>query len=165
MHVKQLGQRMSESVLTEIILSVIFGLIKVGDFFSFSIYYAVSSAGFFCFYTIWMIMAFRTHAKRVSHRKTYYVTNLLVIAILAVPSIVLGFLKAEPYYYFLFYPFAAFKFLGLTDLPVSTLITNGILFLCYIICPMTVKRKRRRKHSGKGHGSGPVDTSNFIMKV
>ena len=137
MKVRNLGRRLNETFLPLITVSVPFELLVIGEYVSFGMAFAVVNAAAFLCYIVWNVTRLRKSLLDGMHRKTYYLTN-------GISS-----------------PLAFLKIAGFTSLTVSTSISLFVIIVAYLIVPKTVKRRRRRHHR---HGSGPVDTTNFIMR-
>ena len=161
MKVRNLGRRLNETFLPLITVSVPFELLVIGEYVSFGMAFAVVNAAAFLCYIVWNVTRLRKSLLDGMHRKTYYLTNGISILSVAAISLVMAIINLDPYYYFLFSPLAFLKIAGFTSLTVSTSISLFVIIVAYLIVPKTVKRRRRRHHR---HGSGPVDTTNFIMR-
>lgn len=161
MKVRNLGRRLNETFLPLIAASVLFELPVIGEYISFGMAFAVVNAAAFLCYIVWNVTRLRKSLLDGMHRKTYYLTNGIVILSVAAISLVMAIINLDPYYYFLFSPLAFLKIAGFTNLVTSTSVSLFVMIVTYLIVPKTVKRRRRRHHR---HGSGPVDTTNFIMR-
>lgn len=161
MKVRNLGRRLNETFLPLIAASVLFELPVIGEYISFGMAFAVVNAAAFLCYIVWNVTRLRKSLLDGMHRKTYYLTNGIVILSVAAISLVMAIFNLDPYYYFLFSPLAFLKIAGFTSLVTSTLVSLFVMIVAYLIVPKTVKRRRHRHHR---HRSGPVDTTNFIMR-
>ncbi len=161
MKVRNLGRRLNETFLPLITTSVLFELLVIGEYISFGMAFAVVNAAAFLCYIVWNVTCLRKSLIDGMHRKTYYLTNGIAILSVAAISLVMAIINLDPYYYFLFSPLAFLKIAGFTNLVTSTLVSLFVMIVVYLIVPKTVKRRRHHRHH---HDSGPVDTTNFIMR-
>ena len=132
------GKRLAELFVSEIVMSVIVTLLFEAEIIPVmkSTVLIFSGAVLAVTAAFWFI-CLRDYYFAVAGHKMYYKTNLIVLGIFFVISMVFAVFNLEPLFTWLFMPCKLLRYTGLPK-TVSALLANLILFVCVFIAPKTV---------------------------